>query len=386
MSDSELLGAGLERIIAEIFDSLLVIDENHYILQIRQKSRKFFQCADGSVGRLIYDCLAPELKQKFRAAIKKCLQTEQISEISFDHFTDKRRKFYRVKFISSSGGRVIILLNDETAWHSTEEQVVENQKMESIGSLAAGLAHEINTPMQYIASNISFLDESLKQLLGYVQELELVSGRSSARGTFFKEEIPKAIDDTLSGIKHVTKIIESLREYAHPSSVYQEVNLPHLLETVFTISRGEWKNIAEVKSYIPEDVHTVRLLSGTLDQCLLNLVVNAAHAIESKKLNEPGLIEISIKDKSHWLEVRVKDNGIGIPEANLERIFDPFFTTKEVGKGTGQGLAIVYKSVTDKLKGTIEVQSEEGVGTEFILNLPKVEQKALFSGSLQWFD
>ena len=262
------------------------------------------------------------------------------------------------------------------------------QKLESVGRLAAGIAHEINTPIQYVGDSVSFLQSAQAEidclLMAYRTAFDAVAAGESAAGLegvekarksvdleFLSTEIPKAFERTLEGVQRVADIVRAMKEFAHPGQIEQSAaNLNHAIETTLTVARNEYKYSAQVETHLgglPEVVCNV----GELNQVLLNLVVNAAHAIrESGKDASTGRIGITTERADDHVVIRVSDNGCGIPEENLDKIFDPFFTTKEVGRGTGQGLAIARSIVVDKHRGHIEVQSECGVGTTFILTLP----------------
>jgi PAS domain S-box-containing protein len=263
------------------------------------------------------------------------------------------------------------------------------QKLEAVGRLAAGIAHEINTPVQYIGDGVTFLQSSLAELQSLLETYRSVSTRLIAEHPsadalreienaeanvdwpFLSVETPKAITRTLDGIARVAAIVRAMKEFAHPdSSERSGADLNHAIETTLTVARSEYKYVARVETLfgaIPQILCNV----GELNQVFLNLIVNAAHAIEaSGKDAEFGRICISTACSGPSVEVIVADNGCGIPEQNLERIFDPFFTTKEVGKGTGQGLAIARSIVVDRHGGTIDVLSVPNEGTRFRLRLP----------------
>jgi PAS domain S-box-containing protein len=263
------------------------------------------------------------------------------------------------------------------------------QKLESVGRLAAGIAHEINTPIQYIGDSVQFLrsaQEELERLLttyrtalqqiaaGEAPAPLLQSVRETQDGMdleFLSCEIPKAFERTLEGVQRVAGIVCAMKEFAHPGHIEQSAaDLNRAIETTLTVARNEYKYSAQVETHLG-DLPEVICNVGEINQVLLNLIVNAAHAIvESGKDTASGRIVIATEQVRDQVRICISDNGCGIPKANLEKIFDPFFTTKEVGKGTGQGLALARSIVIDKHGGHIDVQSEPGVGTTFILTLP----------------
>jgi len=187
-----------------------------------------------------------------------------------------------------------------------------------------------------------------------------------------------AIRQSLGGVAQVAKIVRSMKEFSHPGGdEKQAVDLNQAIGSTLTVSRNEWKYVAEVATDFDESLPSVPCLPSDLNQVMLNLVVNAAHAIADRFGSEPaekGTITVRTRACGDWAEVRVADTGTGISPAVRDRVFDPFFTTKAVGRGTGQGLAIVHSIITERHGGTIGLESEVGQGTEFIVRLP-IESK-----------
>ena len=274
-----------------------------------------------------------------------------------------------------------------------EVQLRHAQKLESIGSLAAGIAHEINTPTQYIGDNTAFLGGALPGLLACLQDqrgylaglraaaalppeaAELLRRIEDLDLDYLVEEIPKAIRQTLEGVGRVTAIVSAMKDFSHPGAEGRvPANLNHAIESTLTVSRSEWKYLARLESDLDPGLPPVPCLQGEINQAVLNLVINAAHAIEEslggRNTGKLGLIRIATRQVGREARISVSDNGQGIPEAIRERIFEPFFTTKPVGKGTGQGLAIVRSVVVDKHGGRVTVETETGRGTTFHLFLP----------------
>jgi len=273
----------------------------------------------------------------------------------------------------------------------TQAQLLQANKLESVGQLAAGIAHEINTPTQFIGSNIDFMGDSF----GGIQRLLNELSRQLAHGeghhglnpslltellaeidwAYLEEEIPTAIKQSKEGIKRISTIVQAMKEFSHPSSKEKVKNdLNKLIETTVIVTSNEWKYLADVHTDFEPSLPLVSCLADELGQVFLNILVNAVHAIEAK-LKETdqrgrGTITISTRQQGDWVEVRLSDTGTGIPKDIRNRIFDPFFTTKTVGKGTGQGLAIAHDVVTKKHGGTLSVESVVGEGSTFILRLP----------------
>ncbi len=279
----------------------------------------------------------------------------------------------------------------------TEKILVENQrllsqKMESIGQLAAGIAHEINTPMQYVGDNANFLADSYsamtKVFMDFNTFLENENDYSSKEIRefyqnkkeemdldFIFEEVPEALEQTKIGIHRVTKIVRAMKDFAHPGSKEKAYfNLNNGLQNTVTISKNEWKYVAEIELKLDENLKEILCLQDELNQVFLNIIVNSSHAISEKNQknnrDELGKIIIETKKEDETAVIKISDSGNGIKKSIIDKVFDPFFTTKDVGKGTGQGLAIVHDIIANKHKGKISVESEEGIGTTFIIELP----------------
>jgi PAS domain S-box-containing protein len=287
---------------------------------------------------------------------------------------------------------LLLIGSDITDRHSLEEQLRQAQKLESIGQLAAGIAHEINTPTQYIGDNVRFLKDAFSDILGVLTEharlLAALENNSlnqqvtdSAQAAFartdmdyLKEEIPKAIEQALEGVSRVATLVKAMKEFSHPGTKEKTPqNLNHAIENTITVARNEWKYVADLDTELDPTLPVIDCYVGEFNQAVLNLIVNAAHAIAErvgKDGSTKGRIKVQTLNCRDYAEIRIQDNGSGIPEKIRSRIFDPFFTTKEVGKGTGQGLAIARSVVVDKHGGTIHFETTEGVGTTFIIRIP----------------
>jgi len=263
------------------------------------------------------------------------------------------------------------------------------QKLESVGRLAAGIAHEINTPIQYVGDGVYFLRsvyEDFTRLLdswrGAADALPENAANDTLRSEFadswakydvdfLRAEIPKAFERTADGVQRVTNIVKAMKEFAHPDSNEQSPDdLNQAIKMTLLVASNEYKYLATVSTEFAE-LPVVVCNIGELNQVFLNLIVNAAHAIhDAGRDASTGEIIISTAVDGDMVVIRVRDNGCGIPANNLSKLYDPFFTTKEVGRGTGQGLAITHSIVVDKHGGQIGVGSSVGIGTEFTLRLP----------------
>jgi PAS domain S-box-containing protein len=263
------------------------------------------------------------------------------------------------------------------------------QKLESVGRLAAGIAHEINTPIQYVGDSVQFLRTAYDDLIRLLDEwraaaLLLPAGDMRDRldeefsrltqqydMDFVRSEMPRAFSRTFDGVERVATIVKAMKEFAHPDAEEQNLaDLNHAIETTLLVASNEYKYVAKVHTDFAE-LPGVICNIGELNQVVLNLVVNAAHAIHDAGRDvETGEIHISTALAGDSAVIRIRDNGCGIPEEHISKVYDPFFTTKEVGRGTGQGLSIAHTILVDKHCGSIDVTSRVGAGTEFILTIP----------------
>jgi len=280
-----------------------------------------------------------------------------------------------------AGGR------DITEKRVMELELAQAQKMEAVGTLASGVAHEINNPVQYIGDNLTFLRESFKELgrlhtlvLAQLEAGRLDSGPLQAMATaveldYLNKEIPSALEEALDGVRRVAELVRALKEFAHPDQgEMTATDLNRSLQRTVTVARNELKYVSDVVFELG-DLPLVDCHQGAINQVFLNLLVNAAHAIEDRQKAEGGYphkgrITIATRTEGDLAVVAITDTGCGIPERIRGRIFDPFFTTKEVGRGSGQGLPISRAIVVDKHGGTLDFVTALGEGTTFFVKLP----------------
>ncbi len=262
--------------------------------------------------------------------------------------------------------------------HRTQDQLVTARKLEAVGQLAAGVAHEINTPMQYIGNNVRFLEKAVNHIQVVLTALrtqdapDVAATLDDKRLNRFLERIPRSISSTLQGIDSVQKILAAMKGFSHPGAGQVELaNLNQLLDATVTVARGEWKHVATVAFDLDPDLPPVPCHAREISQCFLNIVVNAAHAIaEHPGEGDVGTITVSTRLEDQHAVVRISDTGGGVPPALVHRIFDPFFTTKAVGVGTGQGLAIVHNTVVTNHHGRLHLDNHPGEGATFVIALP----------------
>jgi signal transduction histidine kinase len=267
-------------------------------------------------------------------------------------------------------------------------QMMSQEKLASIGTLAAGVAHEINTPTQFVSDNLSFLKDAYLSINAVLTQLDL-GGRSPAQAwadlqrtakdcdlDFFRAEIPGALQQSVEGMERVAHIVKSMKEFSHPGSVgRQAVDLNRNILSTITVCRNEWKYVAEVATELDADLPPLPCFAGEVNQVVLNLVVNAVHAIQDNPATKSqpggkGLIRVASRLDGEGIRIDIADSGCGIPPEIQARIFDPFFTTKEVGRGTGQGLALAHSVIVDRHQGRLSFDSKVGEGTTFHLWLP----------------
>jgi len=277
-----------------------------------------------------------------------------------------------------------------------ERQLYQARKLESIGMLAAGIAHELNTPIQFVCDNAKFifsaldklqaLNDSYRQLLDQFESLDVervsaatFEAEREADLAFLKEEIPNAVAQTREGLQRVTEIAAALRDFSYmgDDTRPEPADINAAIQTTITISRNEWKYVADINTDLDPGLPLVECYPGDVKQVLIILITNAAQAIKEAirpaSSDDPrgkGTITISSRLDSDYVEIRVADTGAGIPAAVQPRIFDPFFTTKKAGEGTGQGLSIAYTSIVRKHGGEMTFETEEGKGTSFLVRIP----------------
>ena len=361
--------------------------------------------ADAVLGKPLHNCRIHWLPPQSGEGIDSWFRignSEKRKNVMFERDGDRRSLGLTIiksdLFPGERGTGFLITGADITEHKILEEQLRQAQKLEAIGQLAAGIAHEINTPAQYVGDNAKFLQETwpaVDQILGLCLRLrkqslaggmapdtiaELLQRTEEADPTYLLREVPQAIAQALEGVGRVSKIVKAMKEFSHPGSEGKcAIDLNHAIETTIAVARNEWKYVADVHTCFADDLPPVPCLAGEFNQVILNLLINAAQTIgDVAKSGSPskGTITITTKCEGDWVEVEIKDTGAGIPEDVRTRIFEPFFTTKEVGKGTGQGLALAHAVIVKKHDGKIWFESEVGKGTTFFLRLPLTAPEA----------
>lgn len=288
----------------------------------------------------------------------------------------------------------IILGRDVTESRKFEQQLQQARRLEAIGQLASGVAHEINSPLQYVGDNLKFIIKSIEGIIGLQNEFMkgITQGAAADGGVcadavgpikkimddididYLVKELPKAAEQSLDGIERVSKIVQSMKAFAHPGTgTKNSADINKSIENTVTISRNEWKYESELVLDLDTRLPMVPCFEAELNQVILNLIINSVDSIKeaiAKKIIGKGEIKISTQYDGRDAVIRVEDNGMGIPENIRMKVFNPFFTTKEIGKGTGQGLAISHTIITEKHGGVIYFENKPGHGTAFVIRLP----------------
>jgi PAS domain S-box-containing protein len=306
--------------------------------------------------------------------------------------SDRRIRHYLLSVLARQDQRrsagVLGVCADVTQMTELQHQVSQSSRLESIGQLAAGIAHEINTPVQYASDNIRFACDATGQMLHALQTLqELTAAATLPAATprlaqvwaeldlgFLTDEVPGALSQSLEGLDRVAEIVRAMKDYSHPGGERMPTDLNRLVDSTAQVSRSAWKYVAELVQHLDPDLGEVPCYAGDIKQALLNLLVNAAHAIEERRRVQGsealGTITVTTAKIGQEAVIRVNDDGIGMDEQVARRIFDPFFTTKPVGKGTGQGLSLAHAAIVTKHQGRIDVTSTPMRGSTFTITLP----------------
>ncbi|HLV66901.1 MAG TPA: ATP-binding protein [Polyangiaceae bacterium] len=340
--------------------------------------------------------LVPEDARRVLDELARVVETGEPTIVESRLLTRDRRVLCVRHTVNAAGPsdprrrRLLALAADVTDQKRLETELQQAQRLESVGRLAAGVAHEINTPVQFVSDSIHFVRDAwndLDALIGRYRALRAAVDRGEARAELAAElvrleeevdldylvtNVPKAIERSMEGLGRVAAIVRSMKEFAHPDqTAMTRADLNHCITTTLTIARNEYKYVADVETELGE-LPKVLCRVGEINQVILNMIVNAAHAIGDvvAGTTQKGRISIKTRQEGPNALITIEDTGAGIPDGIRDRIFEPFFTTKPVGKGTGQGLAIARSVVVEKHGGSLSLQSEPGHGTTFLIRLP----------------
>jgi PAS domain S-box-containing protein len=392
----------VKQLLASISQIIIGVDSGGMIAQWNTAAEKAFGIEAAAVaGKPFMECGIRWDWHKLQEIISVGKTGNLPEEIAFTKPDGKEGLLgFNVNFARPEPGRksgYIIVGTEISERKIYQTQQILSQKLEAIGQLAAGMAHEINTPMQYISDNTRFLQDGFQGLCGLIE----VYGKAIAAAGqavpsavlaevralekqvdigFLTAEIPQAIEQSLDGIDRVSKLLLAMKEFSHSGSREKRLaDLNRAIEGTATIARHEWKFVAELELDLEPDLPPVNCVIDEINQVVLNMIVNSIQAIAQVQSSTAragahrsgkGKITIGTKTGAGCVEIRISDTGAGIPQENLHRIFDPFFTTKEVGQGTGQGLAIAHDIIVNKHQGSIQVQSQAGMATTFTIRLP----------------
>lgn len=390
-------------------DAFLSVDASGVICEWNARCESLFGWPrDQAIGRHLEDSILPETTNDGSGGLQQLTRAGQEGkrlEVMV-HCRDGRKIPAEVSMsMMQRDGEIVFnaFIHDITSRRELQTQLAHSQKLESIGQLSAGIAHEINTPTQYVGDNTRFIRDAIEDvfdvLKAYGTLADTVRGGTDAQEAvaavdkaietadldYVTEELRDAVSQSLEGVERVASIVRAMKEFSHPGSQTKTpTNLNDAIAATITVATNEWKYIATVDTNFDESLPLVPCLPGDFNQVILNIIVNAAHAIADKlgaKSGEKGLISVATRVDGEWAEIEIKDTGAGIPAEVINRVFDPFFTTKDVGVGTGQGLAISRSVIVDKHDGTINVSSEVGVGSTFLIRIPLAPEQG--QGALQ---
>jgi len=381
----------IEFVLGATKTGLRVIDSDFRVAYVDPARRKIYGDPTGKTCSEYFGDDADDLEARFKRAV--AIKAPLVTTTTLVRENNRPVQRTTIPFQDDAGQWMLAeVAVDISERRRMEAELAQAQKLEAIGQLAAGIAHEINTPIQYVGDNVRFLQEGFADLLRAIQSAERVantvkegskadealrlfeSQRDEADVEYLAREIPRAIEQSLEGVERVAGIVRAMKEFSHPGGRQkQPVDLNKAIENTLTVSRNEWKYVAELETEFDPDLPLVPAMLGSLNQAVLNLIMNATQAITAvvgENTDRKGTLTIRTRRRGDWAEISISDSGCGIPEEIRDRVFDPFFTTKDVGKGTGQGLSIVHSVIVEEHGGLVSFDSEVGRGTTFVIRLP----------------
>lgn len=328
-----------------------------------------------------------KLQQAYQKTVGQKKEMKDVFAKEYDKLVVKYKELAKIKAkLSEQQAASEELQEANKTLEKTQALLLQSEKMSSLGQLTAGIAHEINNPVNFVANGVNTLKDNFKQLNVFIENYKRICELDSLEEikkyykiqreddhhfTDLQTSTNESLDDVEYGTTRITEIVNGLRVFArHDEVEIKEANLNEVVENAIVILKPKYKKKAKVLKDLDTNIGPIKCLPGQLNQALVNLIGNACDAIDFK-----GTINVKTQelDENH-VKISIKDNGKGMSEDTIKKIFDPFFTTKEVGKGTGLGLAITY-GIIEKHNGSIAVESEEGKGTEFTITLPKKLRK-----------
>lgn len=389
-----------ERLINSISSVLVTVGKDGRIICWNKTAEQVFGIsAEEVIGRKFTECgihwSAPDTAETITNACCTSSVPVRLDDLGFIG-PDGRHRLVGITVTPMGGpersnGEFLLLGADVTERKEKQAQESQARKLQAVGQMAAGIAHEINTPIQFIGDNTQFLHDAfddLKMLLQQYNHLRervqtgqpidsllrrIEETQETVDLEFLLEEVPTAIDQTMDGVRRVAKIVQAMKDFSRPDvDGRQMADLNRALESTLTITHNELKYVADVETDLDPDLPLVVCQVDEINQVFLNLLINARDAIADvvdKGAGQKGKITVTSHREGSEVIIAISDTGTGIPAEIQDRIFDPFFTTKEVGKGTGQGLSIAY-SVVKKHGGSLTFETRSGQGTTFFIRLP----------------
>jgi len=335
------------------------------------------------IGKTDFDFFPREMAEKFFADEQALIQSGEplydIEEQAYDKTRGTNRVILTSKVpLRDAAGNLTGIVGtgyDITDRKAAEERMASSERHESIGRLAAGVAHEINTPIQYLSDSVKFITEGVQELLTHVDSLHAGQAPKPEANDdieYLREELPPALKRVSEGLSRIAEIVRSLKDFSHADQIHMAaVDLNRAINSTLIVTRSEYAAVADVETDLAP-LPDVMCHGGQINQVLLNLIVNAADAITDVvgRTGCRGVIAVRSRLEDAHVVIEIQDTGGGIPESIRAAIFDPFFTTKDVGKGTGQGLAIARNVIVKGHQGALDFDTESGVGTTFRIRLP----------------
>ena len=388
--------ARTQMILNAVADGTAIVDADGRIELFNSAAQQLFQCTEDDVlGKTIDEVqlTADAEPRTFGRLLANCKAVDNATVSRKMVAKRKDGSTFQMEATCSSDsvdGRTVfpLVFRDITRQLELEQQLAHAQKMESVGQLAAGIAHELNTPIQYVSHNLAFLEEQFGELIGVIdRSVDCVESMGESKRVealseaieeadleFVRDEIPRALAQTLEGTRRVATIVSAMREFSHPGgNEKQPTDINKAIESTVAVSRNEWKYLADLKLELDDSLPLVPCLPNEFNQVVLNLIVNAAYAIGQVVGNDrdtKGTITIQTRGDDDSVVIAITDTGPGIPESIRRKVFDPFFTTKPPGQGTGQGLSLAYSCIVEQHGGAIHLESEPGQWTTFTIRLP----------------
>jgi PAS domain S-box-containing protein len=388
--NSELRTSQFNAILNTFTSAIITIDKTGIVQSFNKSAEQIFGYNVSEItGKNISCLMPPAIAAQHNGYLQRYLNTKKSNILGNRRELEGQRKngdifpaLLRISQMEIDGELFFFgVMDDISETKTLQAQLVQAQKLEAIGQLASGVAHEINTPIQYIGDNLSALRDNFADMIEYQQalnnladdtlkpQLDALSDKYDL--AFILEDSPKAIQQAQEGVERVSEIVKAMKIFSHieQSQTKQAINLHEALNSALTISRNSYKYIAQIETDFSSDVGAIECYANELNQVFLNLIINAAHAIEEKQAGM-GLIRIVTRKLDDIVEILIQDNGAGIPSEIQEKVFNLFFSTKVVGKGTGQGLSLSHSIVVEKHRGKLFFESSVGVGTTFHIQLP----------------